>query len=146
MTKETFTSSLSEGIFNPFKNVKGSMLDMETLTAIYQRNLELMNSTQKIAAEATKSIMELQHEYFKRTLDQWNEQIKYCCSKAPLEEKAACHAEASKEALNQTIKHAQEVNSIMVKSNEKALEAIQNRIKEGLDESVKMTKKSKEQS
>ena len=109
MAKETNVPPFSEeGFklfqqFNPFKQFKVPGMDMKSLMSNYQRNIELINATQQVVAEATKSVMELQSEYMKKVFDQWNAQIKYCCSKAPLEEKMAQEAEGAKKAVNQTI-------------------------------------------
>ena len=132
--------------FDAFKQFKLPGLDLETLILNYQRNIELVNSTQQVVAEATKSIMELQSEYMKKGFDQWNVQVKDCCSKAPFEEKTTHQAEAAKTAVNQTIAHAQEVNSIIAKSSEKIIGSVQKRFKEGLDESAILVKKGKVQS
>lgn len=146
MTKETNIPPFGEEgfrTFNPFKQFKYPGVDMETLMATYQRNMELMNSTQQIAMEATQSVMELQREYIKKAFDQWNEQIKYTCSKAPLGEKTAHHVDTTKTAVDQTIEHVRDVNSIIAKSNEKIINSVQKRFKESLDESATLAKKSR---
>ncbi|HUX80435.1 MAG TPA: phasin family protein [Alphaproteobacteria bacterium] len=133
-----------EESFNAFKQFKFPGLDLETLLSNYQRNMELMNSTQQVVVEATKSIMELQNDYFKKVFAQWNEQVKYCCSKAPLEDKTTRQAEATKAALDQAVEHTQGLTSIVAKSNEKIIGSVQKHIKEGLDESLNLAKKSRE--
>ncbi|MBY0293441.1 MAG: phasin family protein [Alphaproteobacteria bacterium] len=143
MAKESHTSSCEDRIFNPFKKMKCPMFNMEMLMTNTQKNIELMTETQQIFAESLKSIMELQNEYFKKVMDQWNEQVKCCCSKAPLEEKTAHQAEAKKTAINQAVEHARELSSIISKSSEKIIGSVQKRIKEGLDESLNLEKKSK---
>jgi phasin family protein len=149
MAKETNIPPFSEDAFNPFKQFnlfkqfKFPGLDLETLLSNYQRNMELMNSTQQVVVDATKSIMELQNEYIKKVFDQWNEQLKYCCSKAPLEEKTTRQAETTKAALDQAVEHTQGLTSIVAKSNEKIIDSVQKRIKEGLDESLNLAKKSR---
>lgn len=130
---------------NPFKQFKAPGMDMGFLMSNYQRNIELINATQQVVAEATKSIMKLQSEYMKKVFDQWNAQVKDCCSQIPLEEKTAHQAEAAKTAVNQTIAHTQELNAIVAKSNEKIIDSVQKRFKEGLDESLNPTKGSKKQ-
>ena len=127
--------------FNQFKLPDGAM---ETFLSNYQKNMELVTSAQQLAADSTKSILDRQNEYCKNAFDQWNEHIKFCCSKAPLEEKTAHHAEVSKEALDKTGKHLRDVNSIIVKAHEKIAESVQKRLKESLDESLNVAKKSAE--
>lgn len=127
--------------FNPFKQFKAPGMDMGVLMSNYQRNMELISATQQVVAEATKSIMELQSEYMKKVFDQWNTQVKDRCSKSPLEEKTAHQAEAAETAVKQTIAHTQALNAIVTKSNEQIIDSVQKRFKEGLDESMNITKK-----
>lgn len=144
MAKETHIPPFMEEGLNPFKHFKFPGADIENLMTMYQKNIELMSSAQEIATETTKSVMELQRQYMKRAFDQWNDQVKSYCSKTPLQEKASSHADAAKEAVNQTLEHIQEVNSIIAKSNEQINKSIQKRFKEGLDESLNMAKKTKD--
>jgi len=145
MTKETNIPPFGEEGLGSFKNFKFPGVDMETLLASYQRNMELMNTTQRIGAETVQSVMELQNQYLKRVFDQWNEQIKYGFSKSPLEEKTTRQAENAKATVDKTIEHVRDVNSIVAKSNEKIIQSVQKRFKEGLDESLNLAKKGKTQ-
>lgn len=144
MAKEANIPPFMEEGLNSFKKFKFPGADMENLMFIYQKNIELMNATQQIAVETTQSVLELQRQYMKTAFDQWNDQIKYCCSKAPLGEKTAHHAETTKAAVNQIIEHTRELNSIITKSNEKMNESVQKHFKEGLNEFSNQAKKHKE--
>jgi phasin family protein len=147
MARETNMPPFGEETFNPFKQFnplklfKFPGIDMETLLSSYQKNMELVATTQEIAAESTKSIMELQNAYVKKVFDEWNEHLKYCCSQAPLEEKTAHHAETAKATVNQTIEQVQKLNSILAKSSAKMFSSTQKRIKEGVDESMNLQRK-----
>lgn len=144
MTKETNIPPFMEEGLNAFKQFKFSGINTGNLMSIYQKNLELLNATQQITAEAAQSIVELHHQYMKNAFQQWNNQIKSCCSKSPLDEKTAFHSEAAKAAVDQVIEHTRALNSIITKSNEKLNETVQKHFKEGLDESINMAKKTKE--
>jgi phasin family protein len=144
MTKETNMPPFMEEGLNAFKQFKFSGINTENFMSTYQKNLELMNAAQQITVETAQSLAELHNQYIKNAMAQWNDQIKYCYSKAPLEEKTAYHAEATKAAVDDVIEHTRALNSIIAKSNAKMNETLQRRFKEGLDESISMTKKAKE--
>ncbi|EKE09306.1 MAG: phasin [uncultured bacterium] len=146
MAKEKNIPPFGEGLFNPFKGMNNPVFDMKTLTANYQQNIELMNSTQKIAVEATQSIMALQNQYLKNIFEQWNKGMKNCLSQIPLEEKMTCQSESTKVMVDKTVEHARDINAIIEKSNEKVVESLQKHFKKGLDESADVTKKMKEES
>lgn len=120
-------------------------MDMGALMSNHQRNMEFMTRTQKIAAESTKEIMELQNQYVKGFFDQWNEPVKCCFSKIPLEEKATRQSEVFKETLDKTIEHLRDLNSIVVKANEKIIESAQKHFRESLDKPLNLAKKAGEE-
>jgi phasin family protein len=144
MTKETNIPPFMEEGLNSFKKFKFPGADMGNLISIYQKNMELMNVTQQIAVETTHSVLELQRQYMKTALDQWNNHINSCCSKAPLEEKTAHQAEVAKTAADQIVAHTKALHSIIAKSNEKINETVQKGLKEGIDEFSNVVKKGKE--
>ncbi len=135
----------NEGL-GAFKNFKFPGIDMEALMESHRKNLELMNKNQQIVIETTQSLMELQNQYIKNAFEMWNENIKQCCSKSPLEEKTAQQSEAAQETTDKAIEHLRNINSVIAKSTEKMNESLQKRFKEGLEESSRMTKKGTDRS
>jgi len=144
MTKDTHIPQFMEEAMKSFKQFSVPITDMETLMTMYKKNIELMNSTQQIAIEATKEMMDLQRSYMQKALDQWNEQIKETTTKGPLEEKATDQTKSTQDAVSQTIDHIQELNSIIAKSSEKINETFQKRFKETLGESLDAAKKEQD--
>jgi phasin family protein len=143
MTKETYTPPFWEDTMNTFKNTKTPWVDMETLMTNYRRNMDLINSTQQIVGEATKSVLQLQTQYVKNVFDQMSEQTKHSLATEALEAKTEPHTERAKATVDQAIAHAREVNTVIAKSNEKIIENFQNRFKESVDESASLAKKAK---
>ncbi len=129
--------------FDSFKDFKYPGLNMEVFLEGYQRNIELISATMKIATETTESLMELQNKYIQKAFEQWNEEIKYSMSKAPLDEKTSHQTEVAKSTVDDAIKHAQDVSSILVKTNEKIVESVQTRFKEGQEEVKDLVKTEK---
>ncbi len=143
MAKGTNIPPLGEKGFNYFNPFKFPGINMEIFLRSYQNNMEFLNASQQIAIETTKSLIEIQNQYVKKLFNQWNEQVKTRPFQSPLHEKTAFPAEAAKEAVEQTLEHLGELNSILVKSNEKMNESIKKRFKEGLDESLNVVEKGK---
>jgi phasin family protein len=133
--------NMNEGL-NFFKQFKFPGAYMETLVAMQQLNTGLLNETQQIAMETTKSVMDLEQQFMKNAFDQWNEEVKYNISKAPLEEKTTHQAEVAKDAVSQISEHANKLSSILTQSNEKFNETLQKHIKMGMEESSNLSKRS----
>lgn len=128
--------------FGSFKGLEFPGINMETLLSSYQKNMELMNATQKIATETAQTLMEIQNQYAQKVFGQVNQQAKHALSKAPLEEKTTHQAEVAKTTVDELIKHLRTTNTIIAQSNEQIIESIQKRFKESLDESSELVKKS----
>jgi len=143
MTTERQEHSFWTEHMNTFKDIQPPWLDNELFMTAYRRNMELMNTTQQITAEATKAIMQLQTQYMKYIFDQLGKQTKEGLSTASPEEKAFHQSDLAKQAIDQALEHAREINSIIAKSNDKIIERIQKCAKDGVDESISMAKKAK---
>ena len=143
MTKETNIPPFMEEALKSFKQFNFTGTDIEDLMSMYKKNIELMNSTQQVAIEATKAMMDLQRSYVQRAMEQWNEQLKATSRQGPTSEKTTSQVEATKDAVTETLEHIQELNSIIAKSNEKIKDSFQKRIKESLDETVNLANKNK---
>ena len=144
MSKYKNIPPFGEELFNAFKQFKVPGMDIEPLVASHKKNMELLASTQKKAVESTNSIVELQNKYLKKFFDQWNEELKHNCTKTSFEEKAACHAQTTKEISDRALEHMKEINTIIVKSNEKITDSIQKHFQESFNDSLNLAKKNKD--
>jgi phasin family protein len=142
MTKKSSLPPFFGQEFASFKPFEFPGVNMETLLSSYQKNMELMNATQKIATETAQTLMEIQNQYVQKVVGQMNQQAKHTFSKAPLEEKATHQAEVAKTTVDELIRHLRTTNAIIAQSNEQIIESIQRRFKESLDESSEFVKKS----
>ncbi len=114
--------------------------NVEAILEIYKKNIELMNTTQQIAIEATNTILELQQKHIQRAIEQWNDQVK-SANRDPADIKIEDTAKATKDKLNETLEHINEVNAVVEKSNKKIKDSFQKRLKESVDEVVELSKK-----
>ncbi len=143
MSKDPYTNPFAGDTFKAFKEAKLPWFDPELMFSSYRRNMDLITTTQQIAAETTKAVVQLQSQYIKDVLEQLSERTKENISTASPEEKVAQQSEATKASLDQAIDHARNVNTVIAKSNEKIIETVQKRFKEGVDESASVAKKTK---
>lgn len=146
MAKNTNIPPFMEEGLNAFKKHKFPGVDMETLLTSYQKNVEFMNAAQQIATETTQSLLELHNKFLLESFEKWNEQLKNNLSTSTPTDKTTQQAESSKAVIDKMIDHAREVHSTVEKSNEKLVNSLQKRIKDSVDESVTLAKKSKKKS
>ena len=146
MSKDTYTNPFWGESFKGLKDIKLPWLDTELMLSSYRRNMDLINTTQQIAAETTKAVVQLQAQYMKDVFEQLSEQTKHNISTFSPEERVAHQSEATKATLDQAIEHARNVNTLISQSNEKIIETVQKRLKEGVDESASLAKKAKTKS
>src|SRR5579863_277291 len=97
--------------FSPFKQYKFPGVNTNTLLSSYEQNVEFMNTAQKIATEATQSMMELQKEYFEKVFNQWSEEVMNSFSKNSFEEKITHQAETAKTMVDEMINYGRDINS-----------------------------------
>lgn len=142
MSKDTYTNPFLGDPFKGWKDNKLPWVDTELMLSSYRRNMNLINTTQKIVAETTKAVLQLQAQYMKDVFEQMSEQTKQNISTASPEESVTRQSETTKATLDQAIEHARNVNTLISKSNEKIIENVQKRFKEGVDESTSLAKKT----
>jgi phasin family protein len=143
MNKETYTNPFWGDNVKGLKDIKFPWFDSELMLSNYRRNMNLINTTQQIAAETTKAVIQLQAQYMKDVFEQLSEQTKQNISTFSPEERVAYQSEKTKAAVDQAVDHARNVNTLISKSNEKIIENVQKRFNEGVDESASLAKKTK---
>lgn len=143
MSKDTYSNPFWGDHFKGLKDPKLPWLDTELMLASYRRNMNLINTTQQIAVETTKAVMQIQAQYMKDVFEQISEQTKQNVSTISPEDRAFKQSESTKAVVDQAIEHARNVNTLIAKSNEKIIENVQKRFKEGVDESTALAKKTK---
>ena len=146
MAKNTNIPPFMEEGLNAFKKHKFPGVDMETLLKSYQRNVEFMNATQQVMAESTQSLLGLHKQFLMEAYEKWNEQVTNALSSSSPADKVTQQTEASKEAMERMVEHAQDIKSTVEESNKKLIDSFQKRFQEGVDESVTLAKKSKKKS
>src|SRR5436190_22842269 len=103
MNKDTYTHPFWGENFKGLKDNKLPWFDTELALASYRRNMHLINTTQQIAAETTKAVIQLQAQYMKDVFEQLSEQTKQNISTFSPEERVAHQSEKAKTAVDQAI-------------------------------------------
>lgn len=143
--KKTFIPPFWEDTLKIFKQAKVPWLELEPFLANYRRQMELINTTQKIATEATKAIIQLQTQYMKHTFEQLSKRARHNFSTSS-NDKTTQQADLAKAKIDEAIDHARELNSILLKSNDQIIESFKKSTKDSIDKSTSIAKKMKKDS
>jgi hypothetical protein len=127
--------------FSAFKTFEFPGVSMGALLSSYQKNMQLMNATQRVVTETAQSLLKMHNQYAQKVMGHMNKHVKHGFSNAPLEGKASSQAEAAKATADEMINHIRATNSVITQSSEQIIESIQARFKETLSESSDFVKK-----
>ncbi|GEM_PF-2659679 len=142
MASEKNLPPMFEKLSNSFKQAKVPSFHMERLLSSFQKNMALIASAQKTLAEATQNLVNIQTQHAQKIIQQWDEEMKSSLSKVAQEEKTAHQAETIKKTIDEMTAHLREVNSVIAKSNQQIMESCQARMKEVMEESSELIKKT----
>lgn len=135
-TNESFQNNpFSQDYTKYFRDFKMPAYDMESLMTSYRKNMEIVNSTQQVMAEATRNLVQLQTQYMKQLFEDMSQQTKETLtSSESMEEKSTGHAKSVKETIDHAISHSKEINHVVSQASNKVMETVQKRMKESVDE------------
>jgi phasin family protein len=118
----------TEGMFNLFKDFKPPAMDLKGVMSRFEENLEFIKSTQQMRMDTAKEVMDIQRKYMQELMEEWNELTRNAISKEAFQVKTSHHAEVVKEAAAKALENFQELNTVLVKSNEEILKNFQERM------------------
>ena len=125
-----------------FRDFKVPSYDMESLMTAYRKNLDIVNSTQQVIAEATKNLMQIQTQYVKQLFENLSQQSKETLTSSDsVEEKTSYHARSVKDTIDHALAHTKEVNQVLAQANSKVVDTVQKRLKESVDECATIVNK-----
>jgi phasin family protein len=117
MATQTHNNSFFEG-FNMFKGVKVPSIDFEAAMAEHRKNLEALQTAQKTAFEAAKTLSQTHLSYVKQSMDDFKDHVQDMMTSKNLEEKVQSHTERLKNSFETATSHAKGMAEIMKKSHE----------------------------
>ncbi len=117
--------------------------DMETFLAASRKNLETLSAANRVALEGAQAVARRHMEIVQSSMTEMAEAMKELASADAPQEKAAKQAELLKQAYQHAVVHMKELSDLIQQSNAEALELINKRFAEAMDEVKSLAAKPK---
>lgn len=121
-------------------------IDMEAAAAWQRRNVEVLAEANKLAIEGAQAVFKRQVEILRQSLDEASGLAREAFDAATPHDKAIRQTELLKDAFERALGNARELSDIIAKSNGEALELINRRFAQSLDELKESLVKAKTKS
>lgn len=122
---------------------KFAPLDMEGLVAAQRKNMEALAQANQLAVESFQAVARRQSEIFRSVLEEASVAAREVMAAGSPEEKAAKQADLMKDAFQRAIANTREMSELLAKSQYEALDVVQKRVLESLDEIKSLIAKKK---
>lgn len=124
---EEFTRVLGEMKFP-------ALPDAEALLGTYRRNMEALSSANRIALEGAQSVAKRHMEIMQQQMAELTDAMRALAGSDAPQAKAAKQAEMLKRTYERAVTHARELSDLIQRSNRDALEQLNKRFVEAMDE------------
>lgn len=108
--------------------------DMETLLTAHRRNLEVLSAANRIALEGAQAVAKRHMEMMQQTMAELSESMRALATSDPAQAKASRQAELLKKAYERAVANTRELAELIQRSNTEALELLNKRFAEAMDE------------
>ncbi len=136
--------SAAEDFTRLFSDLKlPAVPDVETLLSAHRRNLDTLSAANRIALEGAQAVAKRHFEIAQQTMSELSETLRSLA--APTEApqvKAAKQAELLKKAYERTVSNTRELSDLIQRSNGEAIDLLNRRFTEALDEVKQLVEKS----
>jgi len=116
--------------------------DAEGLIASYKRNLEVLTAANRVALEGAQAVARRHLEILQQTSAEMAETLKALATTEEPKAKAAKQTELVKQAYEHAIANVRELRDLIAQSNGEAVELLNRRFLESLDEIKALVEKS----
>ena len=117
--------------------------DVETLLSAHRRNLDTLSAANRIALEGAQAVAKRHFEIAQQTMSELSETLRSLAAPTePPQVKAAKQAELLKKAYERTVSNTRELSDLIQRSNGEALDLLNKRFTEALDEVKTLVEKS----
>ena len=106
----------------------------EALMAAHRRNIDAMSAANKIAMEGAQAIAKRHMELMQQSMSELTETLRGLASPGAPQDKAAEQAELLKRSYERAVSNAKEMADLISRANAEAVELLNKRIAEALDE------------
>ena len=116
--------------------------DMEAFLAANRRNMETFTAANKVAMEAAQAVARRHMEIMQQSMTELTEAMKALASVEATQAKAAKQADMLKQAYQRAVIHMNEMRDLIQHSNAEALELLNKRFAEAMDEVKTLAEKA----
>ncbi|WP_254070288.1 phasin family protein [Acidisphaera sp. L21] len=139
-------SSMGTNAMNEFTRMFAEMkvppmLDMEALLAAHRRNLETLSAANRLALEGAQAVARRNMEIMQQTMAELTEGMRSFTAGEPPQSRAIRQADMLKSAYERAVANMQEISDLIQRSNGEALELLNKRFTEAVDEVKTMVAK-----
>jgi phasin family protein len=117
--------------------------DIDKIMAAQKKNIETLASANKLAADAAQGLFERQAAVVRENIEELTAATQELLAAGEPKEKAARHAELTREGIERVVTNVKELNESVAKTNGAVFEVLNKRFVEGLDEVKGLVKNGK---
>jgi phasin family protein len=117
-----------------FGEFKLPAFDVEAIVEAQRKNMAALTAANQTAFEAVKSAAQRQADMIKFATEEFSKAASELLSAATFEEKAIKQTDAAKKAYETAVANIREIAEIVAKGNAEALDVVNKRVTEALDE------------
>ncbi len=113
---------------------KFAPVDMEGVVATQRKNVEALAQANQLAVESMQAIARRQGEIFRAMMEEASSAMREVMAAGSPEEKAAKQTEIVKDAFQRAVGNMRELAELVAKSQTEAMDVVQKRVADSLDE------------
>lgn len=118
-----------------------AMPDMEAFLGHHRKNMETLSQANRVALEGAQAVARRHMELAQQAMSELGEAMKAISAAEPPQAKAAKQAELVKSSYARAVSNMKEISDLIQRSNAEALELINRRFAEAMDEVKGMMEK-----
>ena len=111
-----------------------AMPDVDTLMSAHRRNLETLSAANRVALEGAQAVARRNMEIMQQTMAELTDGMRHLASGEPPQARAAKQADMLKSAYERAVSNMQEIGDLIQKSNGEAIDLLNKRFVEAMDE------------
>ncbi len=126
-----------------FGEMKWPMMpDMEALMSAHRRNMETLSAANRVAIEGAQTVAKRHMEIVQQTMQEMTETFRDLSSTDTPQNRAAKQAQLVKQSYERAVSHMRELADLIQRSNGEALQMLNKRFAEAMDEVKTLAEKT----
>jgi phasin family protein len=127
-----------------FENMRmPAVPDMDAMLGTYRRNLEALSAANRVALEGAQQVARRNMEIMQQTMGEMTEAMRSLTASESPQDRAGKQADMMKTAYERAVSHMKELADLIQRSNGEALDVLNQRFTEAMDEARTMVEKSR---